>query len=89
MGYAETVMLLRDAESESEIVIERMDLDGDVLELRVTLGYGSPASARVGSIRLHRRHFDALAEWIGNYSNDLRNIQWAEENAPRDGGDDE
>ena len=28
MGYAETVMLLRDAESESEIVIERMDLDG-------------------------------------------------------------
>lgn len=86
MGYAETVMLLRDAESETEIVIERMDVDvdGDALELRVTLGYGSPSSARVGSIRLQRRHFDALAEWIGTYANDLRNIQWAEENAPRE-----
>lgn len=79
MGYAENVMLLREAESETEIVIERMDVDGDALELRVTLGYGSPASARVGYIRLCEQHVDALAEWIGN----LREIRRAKESAPQ------
>lgn len=84
MGYADTVMLLRDADDETEIVMERVDADGDVLELRVTLGYGSPASAHVGRVRLPRRHFDTLAEWIANHADALRSVQWAEENAPRE-----
>lgn len=35
-----------------------------------------------GYIRLNRRHFDALAEWVGNHANYLRNVQWASENTP-------
>jgi hypothetical protein len=82
MAYADTVMLLRDADSETEIVMERIDADGDVIELRVTLGYGSRANAHVGSVRLSRRHFDVLAEWISNHADALRSAEWAEENAP-------
>lgn len=88
MGYADVVMLLRDADDEVEVVMERINADGDVLELRVTLGYGSPKTAHTGRVRLPRRHFDLLAEWIGEYANNLRNVQWAEENAPNEPTDD-
>ena len=86
MGYTTTVLRLRDADRETEIACEALDGDSDdeaVIELAVTLNYGSsPANRHEGYIRLNRRHFDALAEWVGNHANYLRNVQWASENAP-------
>ena len=86
MGYTATVLRLRDVDRETEISCEALDGDsGDeaVIELAVTLGYGSmPANRHEGYVRLNRRHFDALAEWVFNHADALRNRQWAEESAP-------
>lgn len=86
MGYTTTVLRLRDADRETEIACEALDGDSDdeaVIELSVLLGYGnSPANRHEGYIRLNRRHFDALAEWVGNHANYLRNVQLASENTP-------
>jgi hypothetical protein len=41
-----------------------------------------PANRHEGYVRLNRRHFDALAEWVFNHADALRSRQWAEENAP-------
>jgi hypothetical protein len=94
MGYATTVMRLRDVDRETEITIEALEGesdDGAVLELTVVQPYGAVTAEQTrGWVRLTRRHFDALAEWIGNHANNLRNIAWAEENAPDgEGSDDE
>lgn len=93
MGYVTTILRARDADRETEIACEALDgdaEDGAVLELAVTLGYGSSLAARhEGYVRLTRRHFDALAEWIGHHAEALRSAQWAEENAPKDEPTDE
>jgi hypothetical protein len=93
MGYVTTILRMRDADSETEIACEALDgdaEDGAVLELTVTLGYGSSAASRhEGYVRLGRRHLDALAEWIGHHAEALRSAQWAEENAPKGEADDE
>ena len=85
MGYATTVLRLRDADRETEILCEALDGDSDeeaVVELAVILGYGSSCASRhEGYVRLNRRHFDALAEWFYNHADSLRNKQWAEESS--------
>lgn len=85
MGYATTVLRLRDADRETEIACEALDGDSDdeaVIELAVTLNYGSsPVNRHEGYVRLNQRHFDALAEWVGNHANALRSVQEASENS--------
>lgn len=92
MGYTTTVLRLRDADRETEIACEALDGDSDdgaVIELAVTLGYGnSPANRHEGYVRLNRQHFDALAEWIYEHGDHLRNVQWAAENAPDEDSED-
>lgn len=92
MGYADTVMLLRDADSSTEILLERDNGesdDGYVLELRVTLNYeGSGASQHCGYVRLRAEYLHKLAEWLGEHSNTLRTIEWAEKHAPNTDGPD-
>lgn len=88
MGYATTVMRLRDADRETEIVIEALDgdsEDGAVLEMQVTQPYGAAVEKQVrGYVRLGPTHLHALAEWLGLHAEKLRQIEWAEENAPRE-----
>lgn len=86
MGYATTIMQLRDADRETEITIEALDgetEDGAVLELRIVQPYGAVTAEQTrGYVRLRPDSFHALAEWIGNHANHLRNVEWAAENAP-------
>jgi hypothetical protein len=93
MGYVTTILRMRDADRETEIACEALDGDGEdgaVIELAVTLGYGSSVANRhEGYVRLTQQHFDALAEWVGHHAEALRSAQWAEENAPKEETDDE
>lgn len=79
MGYATTTMRLRDADRETEITLEALEGESEdeaVLELAVVQPYGAAADKQTrGYVRLTRRHFDALAEWIANHANTLRHIE--------------
>lgn len=83
MAYAETVMRVRDADSETELLIERHDgsaEDGAVVEFQVTLGYGgSLAAQHRGYVRLTAEHYHRLAEYLGAHASDLRAVEWAAE----------
>lgn len=88
MGYATTVMRLRDAERETEIVIESLDgdsEDGAVLELQVTQPYGAIAEKQTrGYVRLGAAYMYALAEWLGLHAEKLRQMERDEQNTSAD-----
>lgn len=85
MSYAETIMRVRDADSDTELLIERHqgdDDDGTVLEIEVTVGYSStPASQHRGYVRLGEEHFSRLATWLYEHHDARSNDQWAREAA--------
>jgi hypothetical protein len=69
MSYVDEILLLRDADSDTEIVIEREGGgadDGAVIEIRVALGYSTPSSAHRGYVRLTPSDLEKLATWLGH-----------------------
>lgn len=75
MSYVDQILRVRDADDETELLIERSPGDGAALRIDVTLGYGSPTTQRRGVIRLGDAQFHKLAAWLEEHAEDLRAVQ--------------
>lgn len=81
MGYATTILRLRDADLETELALEALDLgdscDGAVLDVSVVIGYGSSTqSQHRGYVRLTMPHLEALYQWLDRHVRRLRDDEY-------------
>lgn len=80
MGYATTILRLRDADLETEVALEALDGDSDdgaVLDMSVLLHYGSsPQSQHRGYVRLTMPHLEALHGWLDRHVRRLRDDEY-------------
>lgn len=80
MGYATTILRLRDADLETELALEALDGDSDdgaVLDVGVVIGYGSSTqSQHRGYVRLTMPHLEALYAWLDRHVRRLRDEEY-------------
>lgn len=78
MGYAETVMRLKDSDSDTELFVEGHEGDSDdgaVLEFQVRVVSGQKVD---GWVRLRLTHARALLEWMQDHINEIDEARQAE-----------